>query len=88
MIIVGWGHQRVKVVGPVEKIRCPRCEKEEFWEFVKISHYATFFFIPVVPYKREYIMRCPVCGCSQSVPDSQVDHRTEQAQRLLTQLRG
>jgi hypothetical protein len=86
MLIVGWGHRKVKVIGPTEKRVCPRCTREDFWDLVEVRHFATLFFVPLIPYKREHFLRCPVCELVATVPPEQLAHRQQQADNLLSQL--
>lgn len=88
MIIVGWGHRRDHVLGPVEKMVCPRCQREDFWELVRLGYWATLFFIPVIPYKSEYVLRCPICCAMTAVPAEEVPRRQQQAEALMRQLKG
>lgn len=88
MLIFGWGHRRENVVGPVEKLRCPRCGRDEFWELVEVRTYVSFFFVPVIPYRTEHLIRCPICQVVSEVSDAELPRRQEQAARLLREVRG
>ena len=62
MIIVGWGHRTVKNYGAVRKIECSNCFNERMWQLQKVRYWITFFFIPIIPYRTEHILVCPICG--------------------------
>lgn len=61
LIFFGWGHTKVKNIGPTFKHRCVNCNNEEYWNLSKISTWFTLFFIPVFPYEFKYFFFCPVC---------------------------
>lgn len=88
MLIVGWGHRREKVIGPVEKLRCPRCGRDEFWELVQVRSYFSLFFVPLLPYRTETVIRCPICNAVSDVPEHEVPRREAQARQLLREVRG
>lgn len=61
MIIFGWGFRTSKSYGPVRKIQCNNCNNETSWHLQKTTRWFTLFFIPVIPYKTNYLLVCPVC---------------------------
>ena len=87
VIIVGWGHRKEKVLGPADKFPCPRCRHEDFFELVKFADYATLFFVPVIPYKTIYGLRCPVCTYCIEVPAHEVESRRARCESLLQEVR-
>lgn len=62
MIIFGWGHTRTKDYGGAYPIYCENCQNEVFYHISKIRDWFTLFFIPVIPYRKQYWLSCPVCG--------------------------
>jgi uncharacterized protein YbaR (Trm112 family) len=64
MIVFGWGYRTVKNYGPVRKMQCRNCSSENSWILQKVTTWFTLLFIPVIPYKRNNILVCPVCRCS------------------------
>ena len=60
-ILFGWGHTRQQTVGPVQEHKCEVCQHEKYWLLHKVSHWFTLFFVPVIPYRTEYVTFCPVC---------------------------
>jgi hypothetical protein len=61
MIIYGWGFTTEKKYGPTFKNKCKNCNNEEYWILKRIISWFTLFFIPVIPYKTQYFLYCPVC---------------------------
>lgn len=61
MIIFGWGHKTLKRFGPVRKISCSNCKNESSWHLQKLTSWITLFFMPIIPYRGDYLLVCPVC---------------------------
>jgi hypothetical protein len=61
VIIFGWGHEKTRSFGATEEDRCPCCDKIGRWELKEVSEWFTIFFVPIFPYKREYLSLCPIC---------------------------
>ncbi|OGJ55213.1 hypothetical protein A2880_02790 [Candidatus Peribacteria bacterium RIFCSPHIGHO2_01_FULL_49_38] len=61
MIIFGWNHQTIWVLGSVFKQMCDHCHNEDYWVLMRRTTWFTLFFIPVIPYRTEWMLLCPVC---------------------------
>lgn len=59
--IFGWGKQTRKDFGPVNKLNCSHCGRDEYWHLVRSITWATLFFIPIIPYSIEKFILCPIC---------------------------
>lgn len=73
MIIFGWGRRTVRNVGPIFVRECPNCHNTVTWRLVVARSWLTLFFIPVIPYRREYLMVCPVCEYSVELDKRQYE---------------
>src|SRR5581483_11405740 len=73
MIIFGWGFQTIKIFGPVFKRMCDHCHNEEFWILKRRITWFTLFFIPIIPYKIEWMLLCPVCTYGLMLESAQVE---------------
>ncbi len=62
LFIFGWGHQTVKNHGPVGVYHCEHCNNEKYWTLYSRRTWFTLFFIPVIPYKTENMLLCPICN--------------------------
>lgn len=87
MIIIGWGHRKTQNLGPVEKRNCPNCGNTDFWELHRLKDYATFFFIPVIPYKTEHLLVCPVCKAAYEVTAAELPDFEARARQNLARLK-
>jgi len=56
-----WGFTTPKNFGPVRKIQCNNCNSETNWFLEKITSWLMLLFIPLVPYKTRYLLKCPEC---------------------------
>ena len=88
VIIVGMGHRKTVSLGPVEQRMCPNCHNLDYWELHRMKEYATFFFIPVVPYKTEHLLVCPICKAAYKVSAEELPGMRSKAERNLEQLKG
>lgn len=61
-ILFGFGHRTIKDHDMGEEILCRRCNNKRPWQYKKITTWFTLFFIPVIPYRVEYVRVCPICG--------------------------
>ncbi len=63
MIIYGWGKTTDKIVGEYPPSQCPNqnCGAWIGRQLIKRRTWFTLFWIPLIPYKTEYILMCPNC---------------------------
>jgi len=88
MLIFGWGHQKVKDLGPVTKHNCEHCGNEELWTLHHISKWFTLFFIPIFPYDNKYILACPICTSGFEVDSDKFKKLKEIAENNTALLQG
>ncbi len=62
MIIFGWGKRTVKEHGEAYPINCSNCNNQSFFKLVSIKTWFTVFFIPIISYKLENLLICPICN--------------------------
>lgn len=72
MIIFGWGYQTIKNIGPAFKRLCSHCNNEQYWNLNRIITWFTLFFIPLIPYKVQNHLSCPVCQYGLSLTLDQI----------------
>ncbi|MDR1208809.1 MAG: zinc ribbon domain-containing protein [Clostridiales bacterium] len=70
-IIFGFGRLTFKRYGYRDLGPCPRCGQARPAELMKVTTWFTLFFIPVIPYRFEYVLAC--AGCGYAVKISKVD---------------
>ena len=73
MIIFGWGHQTIWVIGPAFQRMCDHCHNEEHWVLMRRTTWFTLFWIPVIPYKTERLLLCPTCKYGLELDSAQFE---------------
>ncbi len=61
-IIFGWGKQTLKEFGTLGESYCQRCHNGTHRRLVLRRIWFTLFFIPIIPYRTEYLVVCPICN--------------------------
>lgn len=62
IIIAGAGPGKTEKYLLKSDKQCLRCNNSTRWVLQKTKHFVTLFFLPVIPYKTDYLMYCPICG--------------------------
>lgn len=60
-IIWGFGYKTVKSFGTVAERPCENCKNRVNDEILKVTTWFTLFFIPILPYRKEFLLVCPIC---------------------------
>lgn len=61
IVVYGWGKRTDKDLGATYPLTCKGCERKIFINLVKVTTWLHIFFVPIIPYKSTYIMRCGFC---------------------------
>ena len=61
MIIWGFGRITNNFKGGVSEKMCTHCNTNSIWQLCIMKTWFTLFFIPIVPYKKQYCIMCPKC---------------------------
>jgi len=74
MLIWGWGHRKTKEYGALQEMEiCLRCNNQIKRIILVDKTYFTLFFIPLIPYKTERFLTCPICGSSHLLTAQEFD---------------
>jgi hypothetical protein len=65
IIIAGAGQTKSEKYISKNTRHCYHCNNESFWIYEKTKHYVSLFFVPVAPYKTEYLVYCGICGSTE-----------------------
>ncbi len=76
-IIAGAGHPKTEKHITVKPVHCYHCNNDVFWILEKTKYHITLFFIPVVPYKTEYLYSCSICGSSSKLSKEEFERRVQ-----------
>jgi hypothetical protein len=61
-IIFGWGKITKRNMGQAFQKACTHCNTTEIWNLYIVRTWFTLFFIPIIPYKKQYCVACPNCS--------------------------
>ncbi|WP_010248441.1 zinc-ribbon domain-containing protein [Acetivibrio cellulolyticus] len=71
MSIFGRDYRKVKNYGPVKRERCNNCCNESTFQLQKLSTWFTLFSIPIIPYRTNYLLVCPICKNYEEIDSSE-----------------
>src|ERR1044072_3049601 len=62
LTLITFGKKTFKDLGETgEEQRCVWCSRPMVYHLILARTWLTYFFIPVIPYRSEYIVQCPAC---------------------------
>ncbi|HEY9285346.1 MAG TPA: zinc-ribbon domain-containing protein [Pyrinomonadaceae bacterium] len=61
-LIIGLGRSKKRDYGDVAQVRCPRCSNTVSYRHTHTRTWLTLYFIPVLPYRSERRLECPICS--------------------------
>lgn len=44
------------------------------WNLEKVTYRITFFFIPIIPYRTDYMLVCPICKCFDALKAKEFEY--------------
>ncbi len=77
MIIFGWGHRTQKDYGNTYPIHCSHCNNTRYFRLVRVMVWFELFFVPVLPYKINHYLLCPICLAGIDLEDKKLDYAKE-----------
>lgn len=74
LTIIGFGKVTFKDLGKVgSEQTCVWCSARVVYHLVLVRKWFTYFFIPVIPYRRVYMAGCPECGEGILISDKEAE---------------
>lgn len=68
LTIIGFGKTTRNDLGPAGKGQyCVWCAEDVCYRVIRVNTWFTYFFIPIIPYRRQYRVECPVCGSGVAI---------------------
>jgi len=61
IFIFGFGNQTTKDFGNMPAQYCGRCHNQTRRMITKATTWFSLFFIPLIPYRSNYLLVCPIC---------------------------
>lgn len=73
LTIIGFGKTTTDDLGPtgVEQ-QCVWCSTQIFYHLVLTRTWFTYFFLPVIPYRKAYRVMCPACATGVEIRGDEV----------------
>ena len=75
MIIIAGTHPKTEKYQSLQVKHCDRCHNDTQWILQKNQHFVSLFFLPVLPYKTEYLYYCPICGNTQHLDKETFEYK-------------
>lgn len=73
-ILIGFGRQTRKDFGETGPEQfCFRCYNPVFYHLVHLKTWITCFFVPVLHYRSEYRVECPICHYGVELQGEEID---------------
>jgi len=67
MIFIAGTQPKTEQYQSLQVRHCTRCHNDSQWILQKNQQFVSLFFMPVVPFKTEYVYYCPICGNAEAL---------------------
>lgn len=73
LLLIGFGKTTRRDFGPTGHIQeCIWCRADTIYHLMRVRTWFTYFFIPVIPYRRRYYLECPYCGGAIAISGDEI----------------
>ena len=72
-LIFSIADKKSKHLGNTGLMDCPRCNNTAVWPVHQLKTYFSLFFIPLIPYRTEFLLSCPVCRETREITVEEKD---------------
>jgi C4-type Zn-finger protein len=73
LVIIGFGRKRKKDFGEIAQVRCPHCHNNVAYHLTRTRTWFTLYFIPILPYRNDRRLECPICSHGMRVFRNEVE---------------
>lgn len=74
LTLITFGKRTSKDLGETgEEQNCVWCSRPVFYHLILIRTWLTYFFIPVIPYRSEYLVQCPACSEGMEIRGDEIE---------------
>lgn len=74
LTLITFGKRTFKDLGETgEEQCCVWCSRPVFYHLILVRTWLTYFFIPVIPYRSEYLVQCPVCSGGMEIRGDEIE---------------
>ena len=86
LLILGFGRKKKKDRGEIVQVKCPRCANTVFYHYTHTRTWFTLYFIPILPYRSERRLECPICSHGMKISSGEVEEVRQGRIDILSQL--
>jgi endogenous inhibitor of DNA gyrase (YacG/DUF329 family) len=86
LLIVGFGRRKKRDHGEVLRVKCPRCSNTVMYRHTHTRTWFTLYFIPVLPYRSERRLECPICSHGVKIYRGEVEEVGQGRMNILHKL--
>lgn len=72
MAAFGCDHKKIQNYGWIKREHCDCCNSDTTLNLQKVSMWITVFGIPIITYKTNYILTCPICNTSRTISSNEL----------------
>jgi hypothetical protein len=88
MLVMGWGRATPRDIGAVAPTKCPHCHNQVVVRFFRVTSWFRLFWVPLVPYRRQEFLICPICRTRFGVSAGQREAVQQMIARTAQRDRG
>lgn len=86
LLIIGFGRRKKKDHGEVAQVKCPRCFNTVVYRYIHTRTWFTLYFIPILPYRSERRLECPICSHGMKIRRDEVEEVRQGSMNILPKL--
>ncbi len=75
MIVIAGAGPKMEKFKSTKTEHCYHCRNNSRWILQKTRYFITLFFLPVVPFRTEYLYYCPICGYSKTLTKKEFEQK-------------
>lgn len=75
-VLFGFGHKTFNEKQLRDVTHCYHCNNVTNWILSRQTNWFTLFFIPVIPFKTEYQVYCPICKKGHKITQNEFDQKS------------
>ena len=82
-VLFGFGHSTSQDYKLQDISHCNHCNNDTRWTISRAIKWFTLFFIPIFPYKTEYVTYCPICNSGFKITQEEFDSKVRSSTPLV-----
>lgn len=86
LLIIGFGRRKKRDRGEIVQVKCPRCSNTVFYHYTHTRTWLTLYFIPILPYRSERRLECPICSHGMRIFRNEIEEVRQGTMNILPHL--